>query len=167
MLDDNLPWGWEDGALTCHGHGASLIVHRHGGTPDQLEAAFASAGIAFEPNYDNGTVTVSAALPPVRAPQSLDHPDILRRRLYGISWQIREPITVDLFAPPPARAAADKAIWRQANFIIASDTDPLPWASLLDELPGVTITSVSLNARQMRASPMDVTWEIRGVAYAQ
>jgi hypothetical protein len=97
----------------------------------------------------------------------LDHPDSLRRRLYGISWQIREPITVDAFAPPPTRAATDKATWRQANFIIASDTDPVSWASLLDVLPGVTITSVSLNARQMKATPMQVTWEIKGVAYAQ
>jgi len=167
QLDDRLPWGWEDEKLSCNTLATSASLHRATGTLAGLESAYPLAGFSYDTNYDIATVTLALARPLARARQTLEQPETLRRRLYGLSWATSEPITVDGFAQPPARAPDDKAIWRQANFTITSDADPAHWGPVLDAIPGLAVTTVSLNVRQMKTSPLATTWEIKGIAYAK
>ena len=172
-LDDRVPWGWEDGVLTCRRSDASAELTRTGGTLDGLEGAYPGATFRYDPTYDNATVFVTHTIAAGSADRvwggaaALAPAEAARRRLTALGWAMGEKIAVEAFVPPPGRAPGDKATWRQADFSITSDTDILQWGSLLDPVPGLTVSSVTLDAKMMKKSPETVTWQIKGTVYAQ
>jgi hypothetical protein len=167
VFDDQAPAGWEDGSLTCTGGGAVASFHRAGGSLADIEAAFPTAARTYDADYGNVAVAVVLGLPRTARSEVLAGAEPLRRRLYALGWAIDEKISVEAFVPPPGRKAEDKATWRQAGFTVVSAGHPGQWAAVFGDIPGLTVTSVNFDARFMRADPLKVTWEIKGIAYAQ
>jgi hypothetical protein len=166
-LDDAAPPGWDDMILDCQASRASLQLNRGQGRLQALENAYPGALLSYDANYDHATVSkvLTMAAPP--RVESLAPAEELRRRLFQFGWSTREKIIVEPFAIPPGRQPADRATWKQAGFTIISPTDLEQWASALDHVPGVTITSVTADAHLMKSEPTKFHWEIKGLLYAE
>ncbi|HEV2651666.1 MAG TPA: hypothetical protein VGU69_10440 [Rhizomicrobium sp.] len=164
-LDDALPVGWIDGRIECQGTNATLAVKRDTGSIADLDAAYRGLIVTYGPTYDDAMITKATIVPIAPRQAELTASEPLRRRLFSLGWAVHEEIKVDPLSPPPGRQPADKATWRQGALTIKTATDLGQWAQLLDQVPGLVITSAAADAHLMKTAPTQFQWEIKGMAY--
>ena len=167
QIDDHLPWGWEDTTLTCVDGRATGDISRTSGTLKDVEAAYPRAHIIWGEKYNTATVEIVTSLAQTARAELLDETESIRKRLTALGWATNEGITVGFFAPPPGRQSRDLARWQQADLSIVTATDPTHWGPVLDNIPGIAIHSLAINAKTMKSNPASVRWEIKGVVYGQ
>lgn len=162
-LDDKLPPGWSDKGLSCDTQAATMKADRDDGAIERLEQAWPSAHYSYSDDYSHVTVSLPMQLDVTVVDEPLPEADQIRRRLYAIGWATDEKITVSRFSPPPGRLPIDRATWHVATFQIDTPTTPSEWARVLDRLPGVTVTALSVDLGQAGDS---LRWRIQGTIYA-